>query len=150
MSKRTRRTKTPSVTPRNVNPHVDTGGAPLTPQAAQQRITQLERREFFKGPLPHPDHIAQYEAIHPGLADRIVRMAEEEAIHRREMERQIIAAEAHDARWGQRYAFLVVMVVIAGATYAATQGAQWFATIIGVGGLAGIVSTFIIGRKRRL
>lgn len=34
--------------------------------------------ESFAGPLPHPDTLQQYEKILPGLAERIVSMAESE------------------------------------------------------------------------
>lgn len=38
----------------------------------------ITAKETFHGPLPHPDILARYESILPGIADRIVRMAETE------------------------------------------------------------------------
>ena len=38
----------------------------------------VEKREIFEGPLPYPDQLRQYEQVLPGIAERIVRMAEEE------------------------------------------------------------------------
>ena len=50
------------------------------PDVQTEAQTQLiaAKSETFEGPLPHPDILAQYENILPGIADRIVRMAEAE------------------------------------------------------------------------
>lgn len=50
------------------------------PDGQTEAQTQLiaAKSETFEGPLPHPDILARYENILPGIADRIVRMAEAE------------------------------------------------------------------------
>lgn len=50
------------------------------PDVQTEAQTQLiaAKSETFEGPLPHPDILARYENILPGIADRIVRMAEAE------------------------------------------------------------------------
>lgn len=40
------------------------------------RVTQVVQSEAFSGPLPHPRHFAQYDAVLPGGADRILTMTE--------------------------------------------------------------------------
>ena len=46
---------------------------------SQQMLqAHVEKREIFEGPLPHPDQLRQYEQVLPGIAERIVKMAEEE------------------------------------------------------------------------
>lgn len=42
----------------------------------------------FSGPIPHPDTLKKYNDIVPGLADRIVSMAELDQRHIHEMERK--------------------------------------------------------------
>lgn len=37
-------------------------------------MTSLMISEHFSGPIPHPKHIAVYEKIVPGAADRIIRL----------------------------------------------------------------------------
>lgn len=44
----------------------------------QMLQAHVEKREIFEGPLPHPDQLRQYEQVLPGVAERIVKMAEEE------------------------------------------------------------------------
>ncbi len=51
-------------------------------QSSTQIIARTERHELFEGPLPPPDLLKQYEQTLPGIAERIVRMAEEEQAHR--------------------------------------------------------------------
>lgn len=41
-----------------------------------ERVTQVVAAEIFTGPVPHPRHLAEYEKICHGLADRMVAMAE--------------------------------------------------------------------------
>lgn len=50
------------------------------PDVQTEAQTQLiaAKSETFEGPLPPPDILARYENILPGIADRIVRMAEAE------------------------------------------------------------------------
>ena len=43
---------------------------------AVERVTAVMISEHFSGPLPHPKHLAGYEAVAPGSADRIITMAE--------------------------------------------------------------------------
>jgi uncharacterized membrane protein len=47
-------------------------------------LVQVSR--FFSGPLPSPEILADYERLTPGMADRVVRMAEEQSAHRRQLE----------------------------------------------------------------
>lgn len=49
---------------------VHDGGQPELPGIEVQGV-------FHQGPLPPPQLLAEYERAHPGLADRIVRMAED-------------------------------------------------------------------------
>lgn len=51
------------------------------------QITAVGTREIFHGPLPHPDSLKRYEQILPGIAERIVAMAEHEQQARLELMR---------------------------------------------------------------
>ena len=45
-------------------------------------IELLEASETHSGPLPAPRQLSDYEAVLPGLAERIVRLTEAEQQHR--------------------------------------------------------------------
>ena len=90
------------------------------------------------------------------MAERIVPMAETEAIHRREMEHKALDADIADqnkrfkeARIGQVCALIIGVAAILAGAYAATNGAQWPGGLIGGGGVIGLVSVFIYGRGHR-
>ncbi len=111
--------------------------------------------QIYQGPIPTPDVLKKYNVLLPGAADRILSMAEKEADHRHKMEERALEIEsedlkarARDSRWGQIFGFFIgIFTVVAGA-YTATQGYQWPGGLIGTSGVLGLVSVFVIGRKR--
>lgn len=76
------------------------------------------------GTLPPAEEVARYGQINPGFPERIFRLAEEEAAHRREAERNALEAEIRDARTareqkrrGQWLGFAIaVLFLIGGVT----------------------------------
>jgi hypothetical protein len=83
-------------------------------------------------------------------------MAEEEAVHRRSMEAQIVAAGiesdrsgAREAGRGQICALVITLVALGLGAFTAYQGHEIAGSIIGVGGIGSIVTTFILGKKRQ-
>lgn len=60
--------------------------APRASNQAARVVQQTVQAQFHQGPLPPPELLRQYDTISPGAADRIIAMAEGEAVHRRESE----------------------------------------------------------------
>ena len=54
------------------------------------RVQKIMAQEHFSGPLPHPRHLIEYDAILPGAAERILTMAEKAQTHSAEMDRFIV------------------------------------------------------------
>ncbi|WP_181919583.1 DUF2335 domain-containing protein [Alkalilimnicola ehrlichii] len=105
-------------------------------------------RRHFQGPIPHPDTLQQYELIHPGSAEIIIGMAAKEQAHRHQMSNKALRAETREATMGQVFAFLLGTIVVLSGTYAAVNGHPVFGGLLGGGGLASLLSVFIIGRRR--
>jgi len=108
----------------------------------------------FHGPLPPPSVLAEYDRVKSGLAERIVAMAEQQAQHRKEMEREVLAAQIVDAkadrserRFGQVFAFCIALVCFIAGTYTATHGAPWPGALLGGTGVTGIVLAFLNQRR---
>ncbi len=146
---RKKRKKTPDKTSRTLSERPMSSSVQKT--AAQQLVAQTTS---FSGPIPSPATLDEYNQISPGLADRIVSMAETQATHRREIEHKAMSADISDqskkfseARIGQFCALIIGLAAIAAGTYAATNGAQWPGSLIGGGGVIGLVSVFIYGRQ---
>ncbi len=53
----------------------------------EQNRTPFES-ELYQGLLPHPDHLERFEQLAPGAAERFMQWVEDEAKHRRDVERR--------------------------------------------------------------
>jgi uncharacterized membrane protein len=110
----------------------------------------------FSGPMPHPAMLAEYEKVQPGLADRIVAMAEKEQAHHHEMAKEIVLAQSKDLKmarrektFGQICGLLIGTFTVGGGVFAAVNGAQIPGTFIGSSGVVGIVSVFVLDQRRK-
>ena len=101
----------------------------------------------YKGPLPPPEILQKYNDIEPGLADRIVKMAEAQALHRQGLESGVILERARSERQGQWLGFAVAMVAIVGSFGLIALGKD----AVGITGVLGTIGTlggvFVYGRR---
>lgn len=82
------------------------GQGPHVPIATQQFQIQAQQ---FSGPIPPPALLGQYEEILPGMADRILQMAERQESHRHGIEKQAVTAEINRGYLGMASGFLVAI-----------------------------------------
>src|SRR5690242_8766078 len=75
------------------------------------------RFERYEGLLPHPEHLARFEAILPGTTDRILKIAENQSSHRHRMENKFLNFNG----WGE-----IIGVVFAGLIVLAGIGVGGF------------------------
>lgn len=124
----------------------------LVPQKSKDqvvaRITAYMASEHFSGPLPHPRHLAEYESIAEGSANRIFEMAERQQNHQIMMENKVVDAEVNDQKRGMymgfgSFIFLIACAAIAGIAYNQPVVAGLFLTAAAIGG----VGLFIRGRS---
>lgn len=78
--------------------------------AASQQVTE------FSGPLPPPDTLAKYDQVLPGLAERIVALAEKQSAHRQSLEVATVGGNIAAQACGQWLAFAIVLVGIVSGT----------------------------------
>ena len=135
------------------------------PGAVQITQTQTIHRS---GPLPPPEELEYYGRIMPGLIERIVNTADREQEQRHATQTEELALrdkslqialkesgtidktlniQSRNSLLGLIFAFLALCVCISGAVYCAYLGYPWTSSIIGLGGLATIVSPFIYGTR---
>lgn len=70
------------------------------PQGSQQRqVVEIQERHF-SGPLPTPALLKEFDDVVPGCAERIIRMAEEQAKHRQLLEKTVIIGDSKRANQG--------------------------------------------------
>ena len=130
------------------NPPAQNNSTPTT----QQTITQVA----FTGPLPHPASLKEYDTVLPGLAERIVTMAEAEARHRHDMDKEaarqnelIIDKEFSERRIGQFMGLGIAAVALGASIFAIAHGAEQAAMVIGGTTVVGLATVFVFGRIKK-
>lgn len=122
------------------------------------RTAVVSTATTWKGPVPPPAVLDQYNAIVPDAAERILSMAEEEARIRRDQiqkdhdsENRVKESDINkyhaDVRRGQYLAALVMLGIVAAVIVCAFTGNQKAAIAVAGMGAVGIVSSFIGRRK---
>jgi len=100
----------------------------------------------FFGPLPPPQVLEQYEKVLPGAADRIITMAEQQSVHRRQLETKVIDSDVKNSKLGLCFGLIIGIAALISATVMA-----FFNITVG-GGLAlfyvaSLVGIFIYGSQ---
>jgi uncharacterized membrane protein len=121
---------------RNKNKSVSTKKTP------QKQVTNQVTHQQFSGPIPPPSILSGYDSIVPGAAERILRMAEEDASHQRNIEHLAITSTKSEVRLGQFFGLIVSLSALALAGFAVLHDQPWVATLLGGGTLVGIISAF--------
>ena len=106
------------------------------------------------GPLPAPDTLAGYEKTLPGLANRIMAMAESRNTHQEKHEANMLTAAKEKMRWdgvsemaGVVAAFVLSTLLIVGSSSLVLKGHPVAGTIFGGGTITTLATVFIIGRR---
>jgi len=120
------------------------------PGTKQQKLEHSEGAMVvatqFSGPLPPPAILEYYDQIHPGAADRIIKMAEEQGAHRRAMETIVIKAEAAEQNRGPILGFILAMTSVLGGIWLISKGLQTVGLVAVMGAIAAPVGVFIYGK----
>ena len=69
-------------------------------------------QEVHAGPIPHPNLFAGYETICPGAADRILKQAELEQLHRHSRENNDQRIDEKLAEKGMLFAFILASQIV--------------------------------------
>ncbi len=121
---------------------------PQSNQSKSQAVVVHEQHSF-SGPLPHPEILRQFEQVSPGAAERIIKMAEDQSRHRRDLENKVIESDIKRSILGQRLGFIISMTGLIISALVAIYGNPIAGTIIGVGTIASLVGVFMYGTSSR-
>ena len=104
---------------------------------------------LWSGPLPHPEVLSRYNDAFPGCAERIVVMAEQQALHRQKLEAAFVEADISSQRTGVWLGFLLALIVISSGAWLVHEGrVEWGAGFITVP-LVALVSIFVYGKRQQ-
>jgi uncharacterized membrane protein len=117
-----------------------------TPNLQYQFPFVIQQTTAHSGPLPVPEQLGAYEAIHPGAAAWIFRQAELNAEHFRTMEEKALQARRQDNLLHRLLPFALVLTCIVSCTLIATlASAVW--GIAGFGAtIAAVMVAYLTGR----
>ncbi len=116
----------------------------------------IETMAFHEGPLPTPETLSQYERVHPGLAERIIRtvelpmeMAKDQQEHRHALEQKVIVSDIRRSWAGLVAGFILTLVAIGGGVLLVLEDkpvAGLASIIMALGALVGV---FVATDRRR-
>lgn len=126
---------------------------PNNPQ--QQTNNHTLVHQAYQGPIPPPAHLEQFEALIPGAAERIIKMAEQEADQRHYIEKldadinnRAMGKAFTEQRIGQICAFLLALMAISGSIYCAAIGATAIGCVLGGSSVMAVISAFLSKNKQ--
>lgn len=129
----------------------------IIPEVSKEKKDKLvafvECIEMYKGPIPHPSIIAEYEKLIPGSADRILSMAERQSSHRISLQSKVVEAEIKNSKKGQIFGFVLAILMIgAGITFAflGMEAGAITTIIITICGLSALFINSRVFKKRDL
>jgi uncharacterized membrane protein len=123
----------------------------ISKQEAEPVVKELKQlvSAVFKGPIPPPAMLKQYNTIDPTFSNRILKMAEKEQSFRHKIENKIVDKQFTERRIGQLFGLIIGIVAIAGGSITAILGNPWAGGLIGGGGVAGLVAVFVYGKRSK-
>ena len=113
------------------------------------RVKSITHQEIHRGPLPSPRTLREYDKIKKGLAERIVIMAENQSNHRINLENKAISSQLDESRKGQDYGLTIGLAGLVTCLILALTSHDWVAGIIGSSTLVGLVTVFVVGRRKQ-
>jgi uncharacterized membrane protein len=103
--------------------------------------TAVFRGVSYRGPIPTPQDLEYYERVHPGLANRIMTMAENQSEHRQTLEKSVVKTNNFSQILGQIFGFIICTGAITGGIYLALKDKKFeglgtiITTILSFGGI---------------
>jgi uncharacterized membrane protein len=107
----------------------------------------ISHSQLYSGPIPPASEMKKYEDIQPGMADRILAIAERQAQHRQKMEADVVQRNLRDQRLGIVFAFFITLGTLFVATLCVRWGHEIIGGFIGSSGIGSIIMAFIYGTR---
>lgn len=108
-------------------------------------VTASSQSLVYSGPLPPASEMDKYEKICPGAADRILKMAEQQAKHRQNIEAIAVKTSSERSLLGVKYAFCIAIAAFILSGVCFCLGQITAGGIIFGSTLVSIVGAFIYG-----
>ena len=115
---------------------------------AQSDLIARFAQVSYRGPIPPPIILEQYNNVVPGGAERIMAMAEKQAEHRMNLEKSVIESDVWRSNTGLILGFGAMLFIGLVGLLIATwgQSPMYGAGVITIS-LASIIGIFVVGKK---
>lgn len=100
----------------------------------------------YSGPLPPPDQLKAYESVLPGAADRIIRMAENQAEHRQSIEKIAVKGGNSRSWWGLFLGFSIAVIALGASALLVLKGHSAAGITIASIDIVGLAAVFVYGK----
>lgn len=132
------------------------------PQIQPINVASETQTQVYQGPIPPPEVLHKFDQLVPGTAERLIKLAEDESNHRRQMEKQAmdanIAAQQGQLRIGEYQSkavfrsdtigqvagLLVSITCVAGAIYLGANSHEITAGVLAAIPTAAVIRAFFV------
>lgn len=118
-----------------------------SPVQSQTATITVFKAEGYSGPLPPPQMLALYNDVFPGLAQRIVAMAERQAEHRQTLERGVILGNVKSESRGQWLGAAIVLACIIAGVFLIMYDKPTAGLVAILGPVATLAGVFLYGKR---
>jgi uncharacterized membrane protein len=108
---------------------------------------QFSQSVVRQGPIPDPEDLARYNVIIPDGANRIMKMAEDQAKHRIAIESTVIDSQQVQGKRGQLFGLAIAVIGIGAGAYLTMNGHDAVGAVIGGTTVVSLAIAFITGRR---
>lgn len=115
-------------------------------KAVKAVLIGVYSQRIWRGPLPPPDILRDYNNAFPNGAERIFIETQKQTAHRMELEKIAIPAELSQSKRGQDYGLIIALSFLLASFVLIILGHSVAGTIIGSIDLVALVTVFVLGR----
>ena len=105
--------------------------------------------KFFSGPIPPAAELNAYEKVIPGAAERIIKMAEDESVHRRNQEEKMLSSSCGDSRLGLWLGFFIGLSALTLSGLIAIYASPGAGSFLAFASISSLVGVFVYGSKKK-
>jgi uncharacterized membrane protein len=113
----------------------------------ERKQIEIVLASYFKGPLPPPDLLREYNSVVNEGAERIFDKFEQQANHRMEMEKLVLTEQLRQSSKGQWFGFIISMFGLALAGLMTWLGYETLGITLASTTIISLTTIFVIGKR---
>lgn len=108
----------------------------------------LEKTEFYSGPMPSPELIMKYNTVVPGFGDKLCQEFLIQGTHRRDLESKVVNSNCESTKRGQWLSFILYLTAIVGGVLTTSLTKNPWSLSLSCGALISIVINYSHQKNR--